>query len=82
MLSLRAPLARGITTLDRSLFTRTLNLAAATVHDPRNIAKYRKMLNKGNEMLGWERLESCRDDPVEKGKKCLLLKPTVKADGR
>ncbi|KAH6689154.1 Met-10+ like-protein [Plectosphaerella plurivora] len=80
MLSLRAPLARGMTTLDRSLFHKTLNVAAATVHDPRNIAKYRKQLLKGNELLGWDRLDSCRPDPVETGKKCLLLKPEVKAD--
>lgn len=68
--------------MDKSLFHKTLNLAAATVHDPRNISKYRKQMQKSSELLGWERLDSCREDPVEKGKKCLLLKPGVQADGQ
>ncbi|EGY21652.1 tRNA (guanine-N(1)-)-methyltransferase [Verticillium dahliae VdLs.17] len=80
MLRLHAPLARAATTLDRSLFAKTLSLAAATVQDNRNIARLRKQLTKGRELLEWERLNACKPDPVEAGKKCLLLKEGVKAD--
>ncbi|CRK46209.1 hypothetical protein BN1723_006940 [Verticillium longisporum] len=80
MLRLHAPLARAATTLDRSIFAKTLNLAAATVQDNRNIARLRKQLTKGRELLEWERLNACKPDPVEEGKKCLLLKEGVKAD--
>ncbi|KAM0279309.1 hypothetical protein ACHAQH_004656 [Verticillium albo-atrum] len=80
MLRLHAPLARAATSLDRSLFAKTLNLAAATVQDNRNIARLRKQLNKGSELLDWERLNACKPDPVEEGKKCLLLREGVKAD--
>ncbi|EEY19824.1 tRNA (guanine-N(1)-)-methyltransferase [Verticillium alfalfae VaMs.102] len=75
----RAPRSR-CTTLDRSLFAKTLSLAAATVQDNRNIARLRKQLTKGRELLEWERLNACKPDPVETGKKCLLLKEGVKAD--
>lgn len=81
MLSLRAPLARATTTLDKSLFSKTLNLAAATVNENRNIARYRKQLQKGRELLDWDRLDTVRPDPVDASKKCLLLKPGTKADG-
>ncbi|KAK0379639.1 Met-10+ like-protein [Colletotrichum limetticola] len=80
MISLRAPLARAATILDRSLFSKKLELAAATVKDPRNISKYRKQLEKGNELLRLDRLDSCRTDPKSSNLKCLLLRPGVKAD--
>lgn len=81
MLSFRAPLARGATALDRSFFSKTLKLAAATVHDNRNISKYRKQLAKSKDLLEVARLDTCRPDPVAEGKKCLLLRPEVKTDG-
>ncbi|WDK13893.1 Met-10+ like-protein [Colletotrichum graminicola] len=80
MINLRAPLARAATILDRSLFSKKLELAAATVKDPRNISKYRKQLEKSKELLTLDRLDSCRNDPKAPGLKCLLLRPDVKAD--
>ncbi|GJC83936.1 tRNA (guanine(37)-N1)-methyltransferase [Colletotrichum liriopes] len=80
MINLRAPLARAATILDRSLFSKKLELAAATVKDPRNISKYRKELEKSKELLRLDRLDSCRNDPKAPGLKCLLLRPGVKAD--
>ncbi|KAF9879120.1 Met-10+ like-protein [Colletotrichum karsti] len=80
MLILRAPLARAATSLDRSLFSKTLNLAAATVKDNRNIAKYRKQLEKAQELLHLDRLGSCRTDPANPNLKCLLMRPGVKPD--
>lgn len=81
MITFRAPLARAATTLDRSLFSKTVNLAAASVKDPRNISKYRKQLEKAKELLLLERLDSCRTDPNDSKLKCLLLRPGVKPDG-
>ncbi|OBR15735.1 tRNA (guanine(37)-N1)-methyltransferase [Colletotrichum higginsianum IMI 349063] len=81
MINLRAPLARAATVLDRSLFSKKLELAAATVKDPRNISKYRKQLEKSKELLRLDRLDSCRNDPKAPGLKCLLLRPGIKADG-
>ncbi|WYZ34547.1 hypothetical protein EsH8_I_000823 [Colletotrichum jinshuiense] len=80
MITFRAPLARAATSLDRSLFSKTLQLAAATVKDSKNISKYRKQLEKSNELLRLDRLDSCRPDPAASGLKCLLLRPGVKAD--
>ncbi|KAJ0158055.1 tRNA (guanine(37)-N1)-methyltransferase [Colletotrichum tanaceti] len=80
MINLRAPLARAATILDRSLFSKKLELAAATVKDPRNISKYRKQLEKSKELLRLDRLDSCRNDPKAPGLKCLLLRPGIKAD--
>nr|XP_036585220.1 tRNA methyltransferase trm5 [Colletotrichum truncatum]KAF6795117.1 tRNA methyltransferase trm5 [Colletotrichum truncatum] len=80
MITFRAPLARAATSLDRSLFSKTVKLAAATVKDNRNISKYRKQLEKSKELLALDRLDSCRNDPVKAGLKCLLLRPGVKHD--
>ncbi|KAF4490711.1 tRNA (guanine(37)-N1)-methyltransferase [Colletotrichum fructicola Nara gc5] len=80
MISFRVPLARAATSLDRSLFSKTVKLAAATVKDNRNISKYRKQLEKSKELLDLDRLDSCRSDPVNTGLKCLLLRPGVKHD--
>jgi len=83
MLSLRAPLAKGLTTLDRSLFTKTLSLAAASVVDKRHIAKYRKQLQSSNDLFSLPRISPIRDDPSEpaRGQKCLILRPGIKAQG-
>ncbi|KAF0332686.1 met-10+ like-protein [Colletotrichum asianum] len=80
MISFRVPLANAATSLDRSLFSKTVKLAAATVKDNRNISKYRKQLEKSKELLDLDRLDSCRSDPVNTGLKCLLLRPGVKHD--
>ncbi|KAL3306755.1 tRNA (guanine(37)-N1)-methyltransferase [Colletotrichum asianum] len=80
MISFRVPLASAATSLDRSLFSKTVKLAAATVKDNRNISKYRKQLEKSKELLDLDRLDSCRSDPVNIGLKCLLLRPGVKHD--
>ncbi|TDZ74450.1 tRNA (guanine(37)-N1)-methyltransferase [Colletotrichum trifolii] len=80
MIAFRAPLARAATTLDRSLFSKKVQLAAATVKDNRNISKYRKQLEKAKELLSLERQDPCQPDPAQRGLKCLLLRPGVKHD--
>jgi tRNA (guanine37-N1)-methyltransferase len=81
MNAIRPPILRSSLTLDRSLFERVLNVAAARVKEGRDIAKYRKALIQENEALRQHRLDLLRPDPDQKlaaeGRKCILLKPDV-----
>ncbi|KAH7635113.1 hypothetical protein SMAC4_12596 [Sordaria macrospora] len=73
----------GAGALNRALFTKTVNLAAAAVNDNRLISKYRKELEHSKELLRQERLSPIVNHPdktlADQGKKCLLLSPSVKA---
>ncbi|SPN96926.1 probable protein MET-10 [Cephalotrichum gorgonifer] len=84
MIQLRAPLARAMTTLDRSLFSKTFQLAAASIKDNRNISKYRTQLIKEKRVFDRINVDPLRAHPDEsaagKGRKCLLLTPDVKFD--
>lgn len=82
----RAPAVRysgGV--LNRALFSKKIDLAAATVRDAKNISKYRKALEKSNEALRADRISAVAPDPdkdlAAKGRKCLLLAPGIKAGG-
>lgn len=82
----RAPAAaRAAKTLDRSLFSRTLPTAAASLRDNKLISKYRKQLEKSKEIFALDRFDVCAADPdaalAAQGKKCLVLKPHIKPDG-
>jgi tRNA (guanine37-N1)-methyltransferase len=79
-------MALAMKTLDRSLFSNSLKLAAATVNDNRNISKYRSLLNMSHEMWpGAARAHPIRPHPdaalAAQGKKCILLRSGVKVDG-
>ncbi|RFU78787.1 trna guanine37-n1-methyltransferase [Trichoderma arundinaceum] len=81
----RAPAAaRAAKTLDRSLFSRTLPTAAASIKDNRLISKYRKQLEKTKEVFSLDKFDVCAADPdaalAAQGKKCLVLKPHIKPD--
>ncbi|KAL9476705.1 hypothetical protein ACSS6W_006546 [Trichoderma asperelloides] len=81
----RAPAAaRAAKTLDRSLFSRTLPTAAASLRDNKLISKYRKQLEKTKEIFALDRFDVCAADPdatlAAQGKKCLVLKPHIKPD--
>ncbi|KAK3496653.1 Met-10+ like-protein-domain-containing protein [Neurospora hispaniola] len=73
----------GAGALNRALFTKTVNLAAAAVNDNRLISKYRKELEHNKELLRQDRLSPIVNHPdkalADQGKKCLLLSPNVKA---
>jgi tRNA (guanine37-N1)-methyltransferase len=82
----RPPIHRAATTvLDRSLFSKTVPIAAARVVENKNISRYRAELQKSKELLQVERITPIRSDPdpivASKGGKCLLLQPQVKHDG-
>lgn len=83
-MQLRAPLARAMTTLDRSLFTKTFRLAAAAIRENRNISKYRVKAMQEKKVFERVTVDPLRRHPDEslaaKGMKCLLLAPDVKLD--
>ncbi|KAM7222251.1 putative undecaprenyl pyrophosphate protein [Rhypophila decipiens] len=81
---LRPPVVRsGAAALNKALFSKKLDLAAATIQDPRLIAKYRKALSESRELLRQERISPIVSHPEDvktggaSGRKCLLLAPTV-----
>lgn len=84
MIQLRAPLARAMTTLDRSLFSKTFQIAAAAIRDNRNIAKYRAKVSHEKGVFDRINVNPLLSHPDEslakKGMKCLLLAPHVKLD--
>lgn len=82
----RPSIARTVgTVLDRTLFNKTVPVAAARVLDVKNIAKYVKTLQNSRDIIGLERLKPTVLDPdstfARKGGKCILLKPDVKPEG-
>ncbi|KXX76995.1 hypothetical protein MMYC01_206983 [Madurella mycetomatis] len=80
----RPPIIRtGTAALNRALFTKKVDLAAAALHDARLIAQYRKILHSSKEILQVDRISPIRPHPdqtlARQGRKCLLLNPTIKA---
>jgi len=83
----RPTIARTVgTTLDRTLFNKTIPIAAARVLDAKNIAKYVKTLQNSRDIIGLERLKPTVLDPdstfAKRGGKCILLKPEMKPGGK
>jgi len=74
----RPPVNRAMRALDRSYFYKKIPLAAATVLESRNIAKYRTELH--DEMLKLDRVPTVKQDPRQKGLKTLLLKPEIRPE--
>ncbi|KAH8878859.1 hypothetical protein GQ53DRAFT_789663 [Thozetella sp. PMI_491] len=79
------PLIRsGANVLNRALFTRTFDLAAATLSDNKKTLHYKSMLQNNKELLKADRLICVVAHPDKElaglGKKCLLLRRDVKAE--
>ncbi|KOS22515.1 tRNA (guanine(37)-N1)-methyltransferase [Escovopsis weberi] len=80
----RAPAAaRAAKALDRSLFSKTVPLAAASLRENKLISKYRKQLETTKEVLDLDRFDPIAADPdpalAAQGRKCLVLGPQIKA---
>ena len=75
---LRPPLLRAMNTLDRSLFERTIPLAAAKVRDRNQIQKIRLELQ--SDLFKLERLQSIHAVTDQSGKvgKAVLLQPKIR----
>lgn len=78
--------ARAATTLDRSLFHRTLPSTAAVVRDNKLLSRYRKDLEHTRDLLNIEKFRpiASHPDPVlaGQGQKCLILDPSIKLSSR
>lgn len=81
----RPPLVKASTTLNRALFAKTIDLAAARVSKAQDIGRYRKILETSKKILEVERISAIAADPdrtlASQGRKCLLLRPGIKAEG-
>lgn len=83
---LRPPVIRSaIGVLDRSLFKKTVNLAAAAVADRKKISAWRQKLQGDHALLAAERIPGVVPHPdqalASQGTKCLLLDPKIKVGG-
>lgn len=82
----RPPVNRAMRTLDRSFFQKTFPISAARVANNKDISLVRKALEKSKDVLSAPRLQSVQADPLpelaSKGRKCVLLRPDVRHDGR
>ncbi|KAI0383877.1 Met-10+ like-protein-domain-containing protein [Hypomontagnella monticulosa] len=81
---LRPPVIRSaFGVLDRSLFSKTVSLAAAAVAEKKNISVWRQKLQRDNTLLALERIPGVVPHPdkilASQGTKCLLLDPKIKA---
>lgn len=83
MAILRPPKLPPSTSLNKALFSKTLNLAAASVRDNKKLSKLRLALSKNGDILPMDRISAIAPDPdtdlAAKGRKCLLLKPSILA---
>ncbi|KAI0430255.1 Met-10+ like-protein-domain-containing protein [Xylaria sp. FL1042] len=80
---IRPPTVRHtIGVLDRTLFAKTVNLAAAAVADKKRIAQWRQNLQKEKILLSAERLSGVVPHPdqtlASQGARCILLDPKVR----
>lgn len=87
MVVFRCPIVRsGTAALNRALFSRTIPIAAAALYDNKVISKYRKLLESSKEILHAEKISPIAPHPdqalADKGRKCLLLNPSVKPEGQ
>lgn len=78
---LRPPMLGPSTVLNKAAFSKTINIAAASILDSKNISRIRHSLSKHSDTLSLDRLSVIQPDPdtslAAKGRKCLLLKPTI-----
>jgi tRNA (guanine37-N1)-methyltransferase len=72
--------------LDRALFAKTVNLAAAAVADKKKIAQWRQTLSKERAILSRERLSAVIPHPdqtlASQGARCILLDPKLRPGGK
>ncbi|KUI54048.1 tRNA (guanine(37)-N1)-methyltransferase [Cytospora mali] len=78
---MRPPRLQPSTTLNKALFSKTVNLAAASVRDNKKLSNLRQALAKSGDILPLDRISAIIPDPdadlAAKGRKCLLLNPSI-----
>lgn len=78
----RPPINRAMHVLDRSFFRRTIPLSAASIFDAKFISQIRETLLKSDELFRHPAFKAITPDDTAQGRKCVLLNPNVKHDGR
>ncbi|KAB5580717.1 putative undecaprenyl pyrophosphate protein [Coniochaeta sp. 2T2.1] len=82
----KAQMRHASTTLNRALFAKTVNLAAARVSKPQDIGRYRKIFESSKDILDVPRVSPIIPDPdqtlASQGRRCLLLRPGIKPDAQ
>lgn len=76
----RPPINRSMQTLDRSFFHKVIPLSAASISDPKEISNARKELDRSGDLLRLSPIKSLREDDMNPGAKCLLLRPGIHPD--
>lgn len=83
---MRPPANRAMKSLNRAFFRKRFPISAARIFDNKNISSVRQQLVKSKDTLGLERLSLVQADPelevARKGRKCVLLRPALKHDGK
>ncbi|KAK4190540.1 putative undecaprenyl pyrophosphate protein [Podospora australis] len=79
----RVPAVRsGTAALNRALFDKKVDIAAAVIRENKLLSEYRKALVKSDDILKLDRISPIRGHPdsslADKGAKCLLLHPRIK----
>ncbi|EJT72824.1 tRNA (guanine-N(1)-)-methyltransferase [Gaeumannomyces tritici R3-111a-1] len=80
---IKPPIVRSAGRLNKALFDKTFNIAAAAVKEPKKIGPYQKALEKSKDLLRVSRLSSIFPHPdpslAAAGRKCILLRPGISA---
>lgn len=78
---MRPPRLQPSTTLDKALFSKTVTVAAASVRDIKKLSNLRQALSKSGDIIPLDRISAIIPDPdadlAAKGRKCLLLRPSI-----
>lgn len=76
----RPPINRSMQTLDRSFFHKVIPLSAASISDHKEISNVRKELDRSGDVFKLNPIRSLREDDMNPGAKCLLLRPGIHPD--
>lgn len=71
------PVNRSMQQLDRSFFRKVIPLTGATVFNLKELVQVRKLLEKSGDLLNVSSIKYMRDDDVNPGAKCFLLRSGV-----
>lgn len=76
----KPPINRSMQVLDRSFFQKVVPLSALSIADTKHISNVRTQLNKSHAAISLTAVKNLRDDDLNPGAKCLLLRPGIDAD--
>ena len=77
----RPPVNRAMCTLDKSFFHKEILTSAARIPDEQRMSSILKAVRKSQDVFGHRDFPHVREDAERAGAKCIVLRPTVKADG-